>query len=96
MAIVTLSAAGRRSPDDAWERYADISRWREWAPQITRVEASEDRLAYGVTGRVHGPLGVSVDFVVDQVDERARRWSWAVRRWPVEVRMEHAVTKRGG
>jgi hypothetical protein len=94
--IVTVSAKGRVLPDEAWERYLDISRWPEWAPQITRVDATADRLGFGVTGRVFGPLGVSVDFVVESVDHGARRWTWTVQRWPVTVHLEHAVGKQGG
>lgn len=96
MTIVTLNAAGRLTPDEAWERYADLTRWTEWAPQIKRVEATAERLAFGVTGKVYGPVGVNIDFIVESVDERARRWSWTVRRWPVSLRLEHSVTKRGG
>lgn len=97
MTILALSASGRLTPAQAWERYADISRWSEWAPQLSRVEASDDRLAYGVTGQLFGPMGVPVlDFVVASVDETARRWSWTVQRWPLTLRLEHAVTKKGG
>lgn len=96
MTVVTVSAKGRIPPDEVWQRYAQLSRWTEWAPQLSRVDATDDTLAYGVTGRVYGPLGVSADFVVDSVDEAARRWTWTVRRWPVTVRLEHSVRKRGG
>lgn len=96
MAIVTLSAAGRITPDEVWERYADLSLWSQWAPQIRRVEATSERLEFGTTGRVYGPPGVRIDFVVLGVDADARRWAWTVTRWPVTLRLEHAVTKRGG
>ncbi|SHF51244.1 Polyketide cyclase / dehydrase and lipid transport [Jatrophihabitans endophyticus] len=96
MAIVTVGAKGRVLPDEVWDRYRDISRWPEWAPQISRVDATDDHVAFGVTGTVVGPFGVSVDFVIETVDEQARRWTWTVRRWPVTIRLEHAVTKRGG
>lgn len=96
MTIVTLSAAGRISPDEVWERYADLSLWPQWAPQIRRVEATSDRLEFGTTGRVYGPPGVSIGFVVNSVDTEARRWSWTVSRWAVTLHLEHAVTKQGG
>lgn len=91
---MTLTATGRADPDTAWERYAIPANWPHWAPQITRVEASTERLQAGTTGRVHGPLGVSADFVVDAVDEPARTWSWTVRRWPLTLRLHHAVRSR--
>ncbi|MBE7186804.1 SRPBCC family protein [Jatrophihabitans endophyticus] len=91
MTIVTLHAAGRAAPDEAWERYADPGRWPQWAPQITRVETDEARLVTGMTGRVVGPLGVSVRFVVDEVDHVGRTWSWTVHAGPVQLLLHHAV-----
>lgn len=96
MTIVTVGAKGRVPPDEVWDRYADISRWTEWAPQLARVDATADHLGFGVTGKVFGPLGVRASFTVDSVDEAARRWSWTVRRFPITVRLEHAVHKQGG
>lgn len=93
---MTLAASGGARPDEAWDRYADLGRWSQWAPQINRVEATDDRLAPGLAGRVVGPFGAYLDFVVDGVDETARRWSWTVRRGPLRLRLEHSVTKRGG
>ena len=95
---MTINAAGSGNPDVAWERYAVPANWPRWAPQITRVDATADRLAAGVTGRVFGPLGVSVRFVVDEVDEGARRWAWTVHRGPLSMRLQHGVRarERGG
>ncbi len=94
MTIVTLGAAGPLPVDEVWDRYRTVSRWPEWAPQVSRVEADDDTLAFGLEGRVYGRLGVYVDFVVESVDESARRWSWAVRRFPVTLRLEHGVVRR--
>ena len=95
MTIVTVHASGQVEPGEAWARYADTGRWAGWAPQIRRVEASAARIAPGVTGRVYGPVpGVFVDFVVDDVDETARRWTWTVRRGPLTLRLEHGVRAR--
>lgn len=96
MTIVTVSAKGRVPVDEAWARYADLGRWTEWSPYIRRVDATDDRLVFGTTGRVYGPAGVSVDFVVDSVDDENHRWTWTVRRGPIKLRLEHAVYKRGG
>ncbi len=37
------------------------------------------------------PLGVSLPFVVESVDEAARRWSWTVSLGPVRLRLLHWV-----
>ena len=92
----TLEATGPVDPQAAWERYAVPDRWPEWSPQISRVEMSAPRLVAGATGRIHGPLGVSFPFVVDSVDEQARRWSWTVRLGLVKVRLEHWVDEAPG
>jgi hypothetical protein len=89
----TLEVTGPLDPPAVWECYAVPARWPEWAAQISRVEISAPRLVAGATGKVHGPLGVTFPFVVDAVDEQARRWSWTVRLGLVKVRLEHWVTE---
>lgn len=74
-----------------WERYALPSRWASWAPHIRGVEASADRIAPGVTGRVRGPFGIAVTFVVTEVDEQRRTWAWDVRCGPVRMHLRHGV-----
>ena len=86
-----VTATGAVDPAEAWERYMLPARWPEWAPQISGVEASADRLAPGVSGKVIAPLGLAVPFVVDEVDEPGRRWTWQVRTGPVHLRLEHWV-----
>jgi hypothetical protein len=92
MSTLVLTASGRADPAEAWERYAQPARWSEWSPQISRVEVAADRLVAGLTGRVVGPLGVSIDFVVDSVDEDARTWRWTVHRGPLTLHLAHGVT----
>lgn len=93
MATVTLRATGRAPTALAWQRYADTRLWSSWSPQIRRLEldASTHHLLPGLTGRVVGPLGVSVRFVVDQLDEQAMTWTWRVHAGPVRLRLQHAV-----
>ncbi len=93
MTALTLHATGPLGPGEAWERYAVPARWPDWAPQITGVEVPVSRLAAGVRGRVRGPLGVTLPFVVDTVDETARRWSWTVSLGPVQVHLLHWVAE---
>lgn len=91
MTTLSLHATGTVDPDEAWSRYLLPARWSEWSPQIRSVEASADRIAPGVTGRVHGPLGVAVSFVVDTVDETEREWSWTVEVGPTSMTLVHWV-----
>lgn len=92
---VTLRAAGRADVDVAWERYVDFAKWSDWSPQILGVETAAARIAPGVTGRVRGPLGVRVSFVVETVDELARTWSWVATFGPIRLWLGHAVWARG-
>ncbi len=87
----TARVVGPLPPAQVWERYAVPERWPEWAPQISAVRASAPRIAPGVTGRVFGPLGLRVDFVVTEVDERQRTWGWRVRLGPLRLRLRHGV-----
>ena len=92
MSVVTLHATGPLAPAAAWERYAEPARWPTWAPQITGVQVPVPRLAAGVEGRVRGPLGVPLPFVVESVDEVARRWAWTVSAGPVRLHLAHWVS----
>ena len=89
-----VSATGPRPLDEVWERFARPALWPEWAPQIRRVESSAPRLADGVTGRVHGPAGVRVDFRVEAWSDADHRWAWTVTVPGLPrpaVRMVHTV-----
>lgn len=73
----------------AWERYARLELWPTWSPQLRRVDPPKARLVAGLAGRVHGPLGVSLDFVVEHVGERD--WRWMLSRGRLRLRLEHGV-----
>lgn len=77
---------GTRSAAEVWADYAEIARWPTWAPHLTRVEASADRIAAGVTGRVHGGP-VTLRFRITAVDEAAMTWTWTV----LGLQLEHSV-----
>jgi hypothetical protein len=79
MTTLGVSATGPLAPEEVWERYARPAEWQTWAPQIRGVDIGVDRLAGGETGRVHGPLGLTVDVTIDSWDDDARVWSWTVR-----------------
>ena len=86
-----VEAHGPASADEAWQRFTTPATWSAWAPLIREVEASDDVLAVGTTGAVHGPPGVVVDFEVTAVDPVLRSWSWRVGRGPAAVTMDHHV-----
>jgi hypothetical protein len=93
---VLVEARGIASADDAWLRFTTPATWSVWAPMIRSVEASDDELVVGTTGRVHGPPGVAVDFEVTAVDPDQRTWSWRAGRGPAEVTMDHHVVPAAG
>lgn len=93
---IRVRASGLAPVETAWERYADLAAWPGWAGHIASVQADGDRLRDGLRGRVSGPLGVGVDFVVTAVDPAARTWSWAVRTGPVRLRLDHDLAERPG
>ena len=91
-----VEAHGIASADDAWLRFTTPATWSVWAPMIRSVEASDDELVVGTTGRVQGPPGVAVDFEVTAVDPEQRTWSWRAGRGPAEVTMDHHVVPAAG
>ncbi|CAA9429972.1 MAG: hypothetical protein AVDCRST_MAG35-2528, partial [uncultured Quadrisphaera sp.] len=72
---IVLRASGPAPVATAWERYADLTAWPTWSPQISGVDvAGPLRLRRGLSGRVLGlpVLGhpvLAVDFVVEDLDE---------------------------
>ena len=92
VSTLTLHATGPVAPAEAWDRYVRPARWSGWAPQITGVVTDAEVIAQGVTGRVRGPLGVTVPFVVDEVDDASRRWRWTVQVGPARMTLLHWVT----
>ena len=92
---LTLDAAGPTPVALAWQRYDDLDLWPTSSPLLRSVitdRAGETRrLATGLTGEVHGPLGVRAGFEVLSLDAAAMRWSWRVRRGPLVVQLEHRV-----
>lgn len=86
-----IEAEGPASADLVWERYTRPSLWPGWAPQIRRVEATDDPIVAGTRGTVRGPLFTFAPFRIRYVDERARTWSWWVGLGPLGVGMDHGV-----
>ena len=87
---ITLSATGPADPDAVWERYAEPSLWSGWSPQVRHV-TPDHRLHAGMRGRVD----LVLPFVVLDVDEVGRRWSWVAGQWPLRVHLEHTVEPDG-
>lgn len=87
----TAEATGPATAEEVWERYAEPARWPEWAPQITGVETDAERIAPDVTGRLHAPAGVRLDFTVTAVNEEARTWSWSIRFGLFKLHFDHGV-----
>ena len=92
VSTLTLHASGPVAPAEAWDRYLRPARWSSWAPQITGVVTDAERIAQGVTGRVRGPVGISLPFVVDEVDDTLRQWRWTVQVGPARLTLTHWVS----
>jgi hypothetical protein len=88
---VTLRASGPAEPSEVWERYAEPARWSQWSPQV-RLVSTHERIRPGLRGRVDGVL----PFVVLDVDERGRRWSWVAGHRPLTMHLEHTVAATDG
>jgi len=95
MAVRRIEARGPAPAEDVWDRYATLSRWPEWSPQISRVEASADQLALGVRGTVFLVGGLPLAFTVTSCRPEDRTWSWQVQLGPVTLDLDHAVYRSG-
>ena len=91
-----IAAVGPASPDVVWDRYIHPERWSGWSPQIRSVDSADSPVRAGSRGRVHGPLGVGVDFEVLDVDHEKRCWEWRVALpGGIRLTLGHAVQARG-
>ena len=91
---VTVRARGAAPPAEVWDRYVRPERWASWSPQIRSVQVPAAVLTPGLRGTVHGPAGLRVSFVVEDVDAGAGQWSWRVHAGPVSLRLAHRVWAR--
>ncbi|GLY31291.1 hypothetical protein [Kineosporia sp. NBRC 101731] len=91
MITTRVRADGPVEVEVAWLRYLEPERWTSWSPQLRRVEYEFGRLRPGTGGRVFGPLGLWLNFWIEDVDEDARTWTWVVRRGPFSVVLQHGV-----
>lgn len=91
MTTVTVRARGSAPADEIWDRYADVRRWPQWAPQIRNVDADGTTLRAGLRGTVRPVVGPGVRFVVEDVDAAARTWAWRVQLGPVGLVRMHLV-----
>jgi len=90
MSTIRIRARGPASKYVIWARYRDPGRWPSWAPHVHAVRA-DGPLRPGLEGEVFGRFGVRARFEVLDVDESLGRWTWAVRRGPIRLRIEHEV-----
>ena len=91
-----VDAHGPAHPDDVWRGFTRPDAWSSWAHLIMGVECSDDVLAVGTTGTVHGPGGVPVSFTVTAMDPELRSWSWTVGPRFAESAMDHFVLPAPG
>jgi hypothetical protein len=79
---IEVSGVVDAAPAAAWDLLVDTDRWPDWGPSVTAVDCPDRRIREGSTGRVRLPGGLRVPFEVTTLDERRRRWTWAVARIP--------------
>ena len=91
MGTKSVEVSGPLGAGAAWERYAVPGSWPDWLPQISRVELSSPRLSAGAKGKLHAPMGVSIPFTVDSVDEEGRTFAWTIRVGLLKLRLENWV-----
>ena len=102
MALI-VSATGSAPVPTVWNLYTTPQLWPTWAPQIHRVDYPGHAITPGTSGRIRGTARVRLDFTIDDVDAKARCWSWSV--WipsPIDaagfrlrVAMDHGVEPAG-
>jgi len=84
------------APEQVWAVLADVERWPEWTPMITRLQRV-DSGAFGVgsTARIKQPRLPTAVWRVTEFDP-GRSFSWVSRRPGVRTEGGHRVTPAAG
>lgn len=77
----TVSRDIDASADAAWHVLADLDAWPKWGPTVSGAELDGSAFELGATGRVWTPVGVTLPFVIDELDQ-GRSWGWRVAGVP--------------
>lgn len=78
-------------PAQVWAVLADVARWPEWTPTVTRVEALDGPLAPGARFRLAQPTLDPAVWTVATV-EPERAFAWVARQPGVVSTADHTLT----
>jgi uncharacterized protein YndB with AHSA1/START domain len=79
------------APERVWRVIADLERWPEWTPSVTRVERLDHGpLALGSRVRIHQPRLPPAVWQVSELQDGAR-FTWITRSPGVLVIAQHSV-----
>lgn len=83
-------------PERVWAVIADVGRWPEWTPSVTRVERLDDGpLAIGSRARVRQPKLLPAVWEVTELSE-GQGFTWVTRSPGVLVAARHSVEPAPG
>ena len=85
----SITADIPEAPDRVWAVLADVERWPEWTPTVTRVRRlDQGPLAVGSRVRIHQPrLLPAIWRIVELAD--GRRFTWVTGSLGVRAIAEH-------
>ncbi len=88
--MLTVDRVIAAPPQAVWDVLVDVDAWPKWGPSLTgaQLDAPENGLRLGSTGRVHAPFGIAAPFVITEFDA-GRYWAWRVANVAVT---RHSVT----
>jgi hypothetical protein len=79
------------TPSRVWEIIADIERWHEWTPSVTRIERLDTGpLAVGSRARIRQPKLPPAVWEVTELHD-GRSFTWVTRSPGVRVIARHSV-----
>lgn len=81
MMNISVSRVMSLDPSAVWDLLVDTSRWAEWGPSVTGVEAPDVQLRADSAGRIRSPFGVWLPFKVTEFED-GRSWAWTVAGVP--------------
>jgi len=96
MTFFNIKVEIQASPNLVWSVMRDVERWPEWTSTVTSIRrVDRGPLAVGNRAQIRQPKLPPALWVVTELDDETRRFTWITRSPGVQVTARHQVEANG-